>query len=179
LSAGGDGSRRSQPCGFSDYTPAGIVIGIAAAIASSSRRRPLANRLFVIQINATAYLCEFACAERPASMRRPSLRSTSSPPYALRKPTRPSSWPAAAGAKPAVMVRALGPIRMLATRAAAGAADARLNRAGSGAASKATKLRAVFARIAAEPSITWIDSQSRRTLNFWTSTCCRSRHRCW
>jgi hypothetical protein len=33
---------------------------------------------------------------------------------------------------------------------------------------KATKLRAVFARIAVEPSITWIDSQSRKdVLNFW------------
>jgi hypothetical protein len=33
---------------------------------------------------------------------------------------------------------------------------------------KAAKLRAVFARLAIEPSITWIDSQSRKdVLNFW------------
>jgi len=33
---------------------------------------------------------------------------------------------------------------------------------------KAEKLRAVFARLAVEPSITWIDSQSRKdVMNFW------------
>jgi hypothetical protein len=33
---------------------------------------------------------------------------------------------------------------------------------------RATKLRAIFARLAIEPSITWIDAQSRQdALNFW------------
>src|SRR5262249_44500393 len=33
---------------------------------------------------------------------------------------------------------------------------------------KATKLRATFARLAVEPSITWIDAQSRKdVMNFW------------
>src|SRR5262249_20215074 len=39
---------------------------------------------------------------------------------------------------------------------------------GAGLYPKAARLRAVFARLAIEPSITWIDSQSRKdVLNFW------------
>jgi hypothetical protein len=121
---------------------AAVPVGILASIAIFLALRPLANRLFLIQINNHwPYLCEFARGEA-------------------------TCFDALA---PAVMVRALeldpdigrkGPPVVLVT----------LGSIAPGAAlhPRAARLRAVFARLAVEPSVLWIDSQSRAdVLNFW------------
>jgi hypothetical protein len=155
------------------HGPAGIVIGIAAALAVFFALQPLANRLFVIQINSHwPYLCEFArgeatcfdapieaCAQRVVA----AARANDADEIVV------IGHSGGGALAPAVIVRALeldpdvgrrGPPLVLLT----------LGSIAPGAAlhPKATRLRAVFARIAVEPSITWIDSQSRKdVLNFW------------
>jgi hypothetical protein len=129
--------------------------------------------LFVIQINSHwPYLCEFArgeatcfdapieaCAQRVVA----AARANDADEIVV------IGHSGGGALAPAVIVRALeldpdvgrrGPPLVLLT----------LGSIAPGAAlhPKATRLRAVFARIAVEPSITWIDSQSRKdVLNFW------------
>src|SRR5215475_4076360 len=125
-----------------------LVIGIACAFAVFALLRPLADRWFVVQINSHwPHLCAFARGERSCFDRLID----------------------ACALAPAVMTRALerdpdigrrGPPLVLLT----------LGSIAPGAAlhPKAVRLRAVTARLAAEPSIVWVDCQSRADIrNFW------------
>ena len=155
------------------HGPAGIVIGVAAAAAIFFALRPLANHLFVIQINSHwPYLCEFArgeatcfdapietCAQRVVA----AVRANEADEIIV------VGHSGGGALAPAVIVRALeldpdigrkGPPLVLVT----------LGSIAPGAAlhPRAARLRAVFARLAVEPSVLWIDSQSRAdVLNFW------------
>jgi len=152
---------------------AAFLIGVPAGIAIFLALKLLAKRWFVIQINSHwPYLCEFARGE----------------PTCFDAPIEVCAQRVIAAARandvdeivvighsgggvlaPAVIARALtldpevgrrGPPVVLLT----------LGSIAPGAAlhPEAVKLRAVFARVAVEPSITWIDSQSRKdVLNFW------------
>jgi hypothetical protein len=152
---------------------ADILIGLVAALAIFLALRPLANRLFVIQINSHwPYLCAFArgeatcfdapieaCAQRVVA----AVRANDADEIIV------IGHSGGGALAPAVIVRALeldpevgwrGPPLVLLT----------LGSIAPGAAlhPNATKLRAVFARLAIEPSVLWIDSQSRKdVLNFW------------
>ncbi|MEA2946843.1 MAG: hypothetical protein QOI40_2173 [Alphaproteobacteria bacterium] len=153
--------------------PAGILIFVVGAVATFHALRPLANRLFVIQINSHwPYLCAFArgeatCFDAPIETcaRRvvDAVRANEADEIVV------VGHSGGGALAPAVIVRALeldpevgrrGPPLVLLT----------LGSIAPGAAlhPKATKLRAVFARLAVEPSVRWIDSQSRKdVLNFW------------
>ena len=152
---------------------AAVPVGILAAIAIFLALRPLANRLFLIQINNHwPYLCEFArgeatcfdapieaCAQRVIA----AVRANDADEIIV------VGHSGGGALAPAVIVRALeldpdigrkGPPLVLVT----------LGSIAPGAAlhPRAARLRAVFARLAVEPSVLWIDSQSRAdVLNFW------------
>jgi pimeloyl-ACP methyl ester carboxylesterase len=152
---------------------AAVPVGILAAIAIFLALRPLANRLFLIQINNHwPYLCEFArgeatcfdapieaCAQRVIA----AVRANDADEVIV------VGHSGGGALAPAVIVRALeldpdigrkGPPLVLVT----------LGSIAPGAAlhPRAARLRAVFARLAVEPSVLWIDSQSRAdVLNFW------------
>ena len=152
---------------------ASIPIGVLVAIAIFLALRPLANRLFLIQINNHwPYLCAFArgeatCFDAPieAGAQRvlAAVRANDADEIIV------VGHSGGGALAPAVMVRALeldpdigrkGPPLVLVT----------LGSIAPGAAlhPKAARLRAVFARLAVEPSVLWIDSQSRAdVLNFW------------
>ena len=152
---------------------AGALAGAGAAVAIFLLLRRLARRWFIIQINNHwPYLCEFARGEATcfdaaieAGARRvvAAVRANEADEIIV---VGNSGGGALA---PAVVVRALeldpdigrrGPPLILVT----------LGSIAPGAAlhPKAARLRAEFARLAAEPSVLWIDSQSRAdVLNFW------------
>jgi len=151
----------------------GVVIAIIAAVAIFLALRPLANRWFAIQINSHwPYLCEFArgeatCFDAPIEACAQRLVAAARANEVDEIVVVGHSGGGALA--PAVITRALeidpdvgrrGPPVVLLT----------LGSIAPGAAlhPKAEKLRAVFARLAREPSITWIDAQSRKdVLNFW------------
>jgi hypothetical protein len=152
---------------------ASVPIGVIGAIAIFFALRPLANRLFLIQINNHwPYLCAFArgeatCFDAPieACARRviAAVRANDADEVIV------VGHSGGGALAPAVIVRALeldpdigrkGPPLVLVT----------LGSIAPGAAlhPKAARMRAVFARLAVEPSVLWIDSQSRAdVLNFW------------
>ena len=152
---------------------AGALAGAAAAVAIFLLLRRLAARWFIIQINNHwPYLCEFArgeatCFDAPieAGAQRviAAVRANAADEIIV------VGHSGGGALAPAVMVRALeldpdlgrrGPPVVLVT----------LGSIAPGAAlhPKAARLRAMFARLAAEPSVLWIDSQSRAdVLNFW------------
>jgi len=152
---------------------AGWLAGAVAAVAIFLALRPLARRWFVIQINSHwPYLCAFArgeagCFDHPieAGARRliAAARANDADEIVV------VGHSGGGALAPAVITRALeldpevgrrGPSVVLLT----------LGSIAPGAAlhPKAESLRAVFARLAVEPSITWIDSQSRKdVMNFW------------
>ena len=174
LSVGGGWLIAHLATSYFDWpAPLALLAGIVAACAIFLALRPLAKRWFVIQINSHwPYLTAFARGE----------------PTCFDAPIEACARHvvAAAGANaadeivvvghsgggvlaPAVITRALeldpevgrrGPALILLT----------LGSIAPGAAlhPRAKKLRAVFAQLAVEPSITWIDTQSRKdVLNFW------------
>jgi hypothetical protein len=152
---------------------AGALAGITAAVALFVLLRRLARRWFIIQINNHwPYLCEFArgeatCFDAPieAGARQviAAVRANEADEIIV------VGHSGGGALAPAVIVRALeldpdlgrrGPPVVLVT----------LGSIAPGAALHpgASKLRAVFARLAVEPSVLWIDSQSRAdVLNFW------------
>jgi hypothetical protein len=152
---------------------ASVPIGVIGAIAIFFALRPLANRLFLIQINNHwPYLCAFArgeatCFDAPieAGAQRvlAAVRANDADEIIV------VGHSGGGALAPAVIVRALeldpdigrkGPPLVLVT----------LGSIAPGAAlhPRAARLRAVFARLAVEPSVLWIDSQSRAdVLNFW------------
>ncbi len=151
----------------------GVPLGIAAAIVIFFALRRLADRWFVLQINNHwPYLCEFArgeatCFDAPieAGARRviAAVRANDADEVIV------VGHSGGGALAPAVITRALeldpdvgraGPPLLLVT----------LGSIAPGAAlhPRAARLRAIFGRLAAEPSVTWIDSQSRAdVLNFW------------
>ena len=150
-----------------------LVIGIAGAFAIFALLRPLADRWFVVQINSHwPHLCEFArgepscfdrlidaCAERLIA----AVRANEADEIIV------VGHSGGGALAPAVVARALerdpdigrrGPPLILLT----------LGSIAPGAAlhPKAARLRAITARLAAEPSILWVDCQSRADImNFW------------
>src|SRR5262249_36026590 len=147
-------------------TVVGLLIGIACAFAIFALLRPLADRWFVVQINSHwPHLCEFArgerscfdrlidaCAERLIA----AARANEADEIIVVGHSGGGAW------APAVVARALerdpdigrrGPPLILLT----------LGSIAPGAAlhPKAVRLRAITARLAAEPSILWVDCQSR------------------
>ncbi len=151
----------------------GALVGAAAAVAIFLALRPLANRWFVIQINSHwPYLCEFArgeatcfdapieaCAQRVIA----AVRANESDEIIV------VGHSGGGALAPAVITRALELDPEIGRRGAP-LVLVTLGSIAPGAAlhPKAEKLRAVFARLAVEPSVLWIDSQSRKdVLNFW------------
>jgi hypothetical protein len=151
----------------------GAVVGVVAAILIFVLLRRLADRWFVVQINNHwPYLCAFArgeptCFDAPieAGARRviAAVEANDADEVVV------IGHSGGGAMAPAVVTRALeldpdvgrkGPPLILLT----------LGSIAPGAAlhPKAARLRATFARLAVEPSITWIDSQSRAdVMNFW------------
>jgi hypothetical protein len=155
--------------------PTWVTVFAAAmtAFAVFTGLRPLANRLFTIQINSHwPYLCEFARGE-PGCFDAP-IEACAQRLIAVARANEADEIVVVGHSgggviAPAVLARALeldpdvgrhGPPVVLLT----------LGSIAPGAAlhPRAAKLRAIFARLAVEPSITWIDAQSRKdALNFW------------
>lgn len=149
------------------------VLGVIAAPLLFRALRPLADYLFAVQINSHwPYLCAFArgeptCFDPPieAGARRllDLVRAHAADEIVV------IGHSGGGAIAPAVVTRALeldpelgrhGPPVVLLT----------LGSIAPGAAlhPKAKRLRAVLARLATEPSVTWIDSQSRKdVMNFW------------
>jgi hypothetical protein len=152
---------------------AALPLGIACAVAVFALLRPLADRWFVLQINnCWPYLCEFArgepscfdrlidaCAQRLVAIARANAADE----------IIVVGHSAGGALAPAVMVRALeldpdigrrgSPLVLLTLGSIA---------PGAALHPKAVWLQAVTARLAAEPSILWIDCQSRADImNFW------------
>jgi pimeloyl-ACP methyl ester carboxylesterase len=152
---------------------AAVVIGIAGAFAIFGLLRLLANRWFAIQINSHwPYLCEFARGE-PSCFDRPIDACVERLIAAARANAVDEivvvGHSGGGALAPVVLARALerdpelgrrGPPIVLLT----------LGSIMPGAAlhPKAVQLRSVVARLAVEPSIAWIDCQSRKdVMNFW------------
>jgi hypothetical protein len=174
LSAGGGGLTAYLLARFAGL-PLFVTIpaGLAAATLVFVSLRPLANRWFVVQINSHwPYLCEYArgeptCFDPPIEAGARRLVETARANAVDEIVVIGHSGGGAIA--PAVITRALeldpevgrrGPPIVLLT----------LGSIAPGAAlhPKAEKLRAVFARLAVEPSVTWIDCQSRKdVMNFW------------
>ncbi|HEY1364990.1 MAG TPA: hypothetical protein VGF60_22285 [Xanthobacteraceae bacterium] len=153
--------------------PAAAAIGIAVAAALFVAGRLLARRTFVIQINSHwPYLCEFARGE-PSCFDAPVEAGAHRVIAAARANEADEivvvGHSGGGVLAPAVITRALeldpdvgrrGPALVLLT----------LGSIAPGAAlhPRAERLRAIFARLAIEPSVAWIDCQSRKdVLNFW------------
>jgi hypothetical protein len=152
---------------------AALLLGVLAGIAIFFALKQVAKRSFVIQINSHwPYLCEFARGE-PTCFDAP-IEACAQRVVAAARANEVDEivvvGHSGGGAlAPAVITRTLeldpqvgrrGPPVVLLT----------LGSIAPGAAlhPKAVKLRAVFERLAVEPSITWIDSQSRKdVLNFF------------
>jgi hypothetical protein len=151
----------------------GVIVGVVVAVVIFFALRRLADRWFVVQINSHwPYLCEFArgeascfdapieaCAQRVIA----AVRANEADEIVV------IGHSGGGALAPGVITRALeldpdigrrGPPLVLLT----------LGSIAPGAAlhPKAARLRAAFARLAVEPSVLWIDSQSRKdVLNFW------------
>ncbi len=152
---------------------AALPIGVLAGIAIFLALRLPARRWFVVQlINHWPYLCEFARGE-PTCFDAP-IEACAQRVVAAARANEADEIVVVGHSgggvlAPAVITRALeldpevgrrGPALVLLT----------LGSIAPGAAlhPRAEKLRAVFARLAVEPSVTWIDAQSRKDiLNFW------------
>ena len=151
----------------------GAVVGVVAAILIFVLLRRLADRWFVVQINNHwPYLCEFARGEPTcfdASIEAGARRVVAAVEANDAAEVIVIGHSGGGAMAPAVVTRALeldpdvgrkGPPLILLT----------LGSIAPGAAlhPKAARLRATFARLAVEPSVTWIDSQSRAdVMNFW------------
>jgi hypothetical protein len=152
---------------------AGVAVGVVAAPLIFLALRPLADRWFVVQINSHwPYLCAFArgaptCFDAPIEACAQRLVAAVRADEADEIVVVGHSGGGALA--PAVVTRALeldpelgrrGPPLVLLTLGSI-APGAALHPA-------AVKLRAVFARLAVEPSIVWVDAQSRKdVMNFW------------
>jgi hypothetical protein len=152
---------------------AALPLGIACAIGVFALLRPLADRWFVVQINSHwPHLCAFACGER-SCFDRPIEVCAERLVAAVRAEAADEiivvGHSGGGALAPAVVVRALeldpdvgrrGPPLVLLT----------LGSIAPGAAlhPNAVRLRAIAARLATEPSVLWIDCQSRADImNFW------------
>jgi hypothetical protein len=152
---------------------AALPLGIACAIGVFALLRPLADRWFVVQINSHwPRLCAFACGER-SCFDRPIEVCAERLVAAVRAEAADEiivvGHSGGGALAPAVVVRALeldpdagrrGPPLVLLT----------LGSIAPGAAlhPNAVRLRAIAARLATEPSVLWIDCQSRADImNFW------------
>src|SRR5262249_22916993 len=150
-----------------------LVIGIACAFAIFALLRPLADRWFVVQINSHwPHLCEFArgepscfdrlidaCAERLIA----AARANEADEIIV------VGHSGGGALAPAVVARALERDPHIGRRAPPLILPP-LGSTAPGAAlhPKAARLRTITARLAAEPSILWIDCQSRADImNFW------------
>ena len=158
---------------FGVLGPVQLLISIIAALAIFCAMRPFAERWSVIQINNHwPYLCEFARGEPTcfdASIEACAQRVIAAARANEADEIVVIGHSGGGVLAPAVITRALeldgdvgrrGPPLVLLT----------LGSIAPGAAlhPSAEKLRAVFARLAVEPSITWVDVQSRKdALNFW------------
>jgi hypothetical protein len=173
LSVAGGGLIAYASAQYMDLPGVGLLIGIAAGFAIFALLRPLADRWFVVQINSHwPRLCEFARGEPScfdklfdacAQLSMAAARANEADEIII------VGHSGGGALAPAVIVRALdrdpdvgrrGPPLVLLT----------LGSIAPGAAlhPKAGHLRAVTARLAAEPSIVWIDCQSRADImNFW------------
>jgi hypothetical protein len=152
---------------------AAMLVGVAAAILVFLALRRLVDRWFVVQINNHwPYLCEFARGEATcfdAAIEAGARRVVAAVDANDADEVVVVGHSGGGALAPAVVVRALeldpevgrkGPPLILLT----------LGSIAPGAAlhPRAARLRATFARLAVEPSVTWIDSQSRAdVLNFW------------
>ena len=154
-------------------TLAGLVVAVLAAIAIFFALRPLARRWFVIQINSHwPYLCEFArgektCFDAPIEVCAQHVVAAARANQVDEIVVVGHSGGGALA--PAVITRALA-IDPEVGRRGPPVVVMTLGSIAPGAAlhPKAKWLREVFARLAREPSITWIDAQSRKdVLNFW------------
>jgi hypothetical protein len=173
LSVAGGGLIAYASAQYIDLPGVGLLIGIAAGFAIFALLRPLADRWFVVQINSHwPRLCEFArgepscfdklidaCAQRLMA----AARANEADEIII------VGHSGGGALAPAVLVRALerdpdvgrrGPPLVLLTLGSIAPGAALHPNAGH--------LRAVTARLAAEPSIVWIDCQSRADImNFW------------
>jgi hypothetical protein len=151
----------------------GAMLGIAVAAAVFALLRMLANRSFVVQINSHwPYLCEFARGE-PTCFDRPIEAAAERLVAAARANDADEivvvGHSGGGALVPSVITRALeldpevgrrGPPVVVMTLGSI--------MPGAGLHRRATKLRAVVARLAVEPSVLWIDCQSRKdVMNFW------------
>lgn len=148
-------------------------IGLLAVPAVFLALRPLADLLFVVQINSHwPYLCELARGEPTcfdAAIEAGAQRLIAAARDTELDEVVVVGHSGGGVIAPAIVVRALeldpevgrrGPPLVLLTLGSI-APGVALHR-------RATRLRAVFARLAVEPSLTWIDAQSRKdVLNFW------------
>jgi hypothetical protein len=158
---------------FGVFGSVGLLIGVIVALAIFWALRPFARRWSVIQINNHwPYLCELARGE--ATCFDAPIEACAQRVIAAARANEVDEIVVIGHSgggvlAPVVMARALelepevgrrGPPLVLLT----------LGSIAPGAAlhPKAKKLRAVFARLAVEPSIAWVDVQSRKdALNFW------------
>jgi len=158
---------------FGVLGPVQLLISIIAALAIFCAMRPFASRWSVIQINNHwPYLCELARGE--ATCFDAPIEACAQRVIAAARANEADEIVVIGHSgggvlAPVVITRALeldgdvgrrGPPLVLLT----------LGSIAPGAAlhPKAERLRAVFARLAVEPSITWVDVQSRKdALNFW------------
>jgi hypothetical protein len=173
LSAGGGalvGCGLSHYLGMSALLSAGI--GIVAVFLCFWLLRPLADRWFVVQINSHwPYLCEFARGE-PTCF-DPAIEACAERLIAAARANAAEEiivvgHSGGGATAPAVVARALeldpdvgrhGPRVVLMTLGSI--------MPGASVHPKATKLRAIIARLAVEPSLLWIDVQSNKdVLNF-------------
>ena len=152
---------------------AGWLIGIVSALAVFRLLRPLGQRWFVIQVNTHwPYLCEFARGE-PSWFDRPieacAQRLVAAARAAAADEIVVVGHSGGGALAPVVVARALeldpelgrhGPRIVLLTLGSI--------LPGVALHPRAVKLHAVVARLAVEPSISWIDCQSRKdVMNFW------------
>jgi hypothetical protein len=153
--------------------PAALPLGVAAAFVVFALLRPLADRWFVVQINSHwPYLCAFARGE-PSCFDRPIETCAQRLVAAVRAGEADEiivvGHSGGCALAPAVVARALEldgdvgrrgtPLVLLTLGSMA---------PGAGLHPKAVRSRALAARLAAEPSIVWIDCQSRAdVMNFW------------
>ncbi len=152
---------------------AAVPIGAVAALAIFLALRPLAKRWFVIRVNNHwPYLCAFARGEATcfdAAVQAGAQRLVAAAQADEADEIVVIGHSGGGALAPAIVVRALeldrdvgrrGPSVVLLT----------LGSIAPGAAlhPEAKWLRAVFARLAVEPSVAWVDAQSRLdVLNFW------------
>ena len=151
----------------------GVAIGILAAFAIFFALRPLADRWFIVQINNHwPHLCAFARGE-PSCFAGTIDAGAQRVVAAMRANGADEivvvGHSGGGALAPAVITRALeldpeigrrGPRLVLLTLGSIAPGAALHPRAGW--------LRGLFARLASEPSVTWIDAQSRKdVLNFW------------